>query len=114
VTWYLIAAIFLIGLWGIIAEPNLIRKVIALSIANSGITVMYVYYAALSGDEAPILPVVGTAVDPIPHALMLTAIVVGICVVALALVLVQQLYRRYGTLDMREIEDQVWHAEDHE
>jgi len=42
VTWYLIAAIFLIGLWGIIAEPNLIRKVIALSIANSGITVMYV------------------------------------------------------------------------
>jgi len=45
---------------------------------------------------------------------MLTAIVVGICVVALALVLVQQLYRRYGTLDMREIEDRVWHAEEHE
>lgn len=105
---YLIGAIFLVGLWGVIAVPNLIRKVIALSIANSAIIILFVHYASLSGDSAPILTGEGTPVDPLPHALMLTAIVVGICVLALALALVYRLYRRYGTLDIREIERRVW------
>jgi multicomponent Na+:H+ antiporter subunit C len=47
-------------------------------------------------------------VDPLPQALMLTAIVVGVCIVALALALVHRLYRRFETLDIREIERQVW------
>ncbi len=106
--WYLIGAIFLVGLWGVIAIPNLVRKVIALSVANSAIIMLFVYYASLSGDAAPILTEVGTPVDPVPHALMLTAIVVGICIIALALALVYQLYLRYETLDMREIERRVW------
>ena len=106
--WYLIAAIFVVGLWGVIADPHMIRKVIALSIANSAIIMLFVYFAAQSGDTAPILTGEGTPVDPLPHALMLTAIVVGICIVALALVLVYRLYVRYGTLDMREIERRVW------
>ena len=106
--WYLIGAIFLVGLWGVIADPNMVRKVIALSIANSAIIMLFVYYASLSGEGAPILGGEGTPVDPLPHALMLTAIVVGICVLALALALVYRLYRLYGTLDMREIERRVW------
>lgn len=104
--WYLIGAIFLVGLWGVIADPNLVRKVIALSIANSAVIMFFVYFASLSGNSAPILGGEGTPVDPVPHALMLTAIVVGICVLALAMV--YRLYRLYGTLDMREIERRVW------
>ena len=51
-------------------------------------------------------------VDPLPQALMLTAIVVGICVVALALVLVYRLYLKFGTLDMRRIEKKAWELHD--
>ena len=106
--WYLIAALFLVGFWGVVAEPNLVRKVIALSIANSAVPLLFVSLAAQHGSDPPILTAGGTPVDPIPHALMLTAIVVGVCVVALALVLVERLYRRYGTLDLPEIERRVW------
>ncbi|MFP4375430.1 MAG: sodium:proton antiporter [Spirochaetales bacterium] len=110
-TWYLIGAIFLAGIWGIIAQRNLIKKIVGLSIANSAIIMFFIYFGSLSGTGAPIVGDEGLEmrpVDPVPQALMLTAIVVGICIVALGLVLVYRLYRRYGTLDMAEIERQVW------
>lgn len=111
--WYLIGAIFLIGLWGVISLPNLIKKVAALSIANSAIILFFVYFGSLSGETAPILTGDhGRPVDPLPQALMLTAIVVGICVVSLALALIYRLYRRYQTLDIRKIERRVWKADE--
>ncbi len=112
-SWYLIGAIFLVGVWGLISIPNLIKKVVALSIANSAIILLFIYFGSMSGDSAPILTErPGVPVDPIPQALMLTAIVVGVCVVALALVLVYRLYRRFGTLDIRAIERAVWKSDD--
>lgn len=112
-SWYLIGAIFLVGLWGVIAVPNLIKKVIALSVMNSAIILFFVFFGSLSGDTAPILTEEGLRpVDPLPQALMLTAIVVGVCVVALALVLVYRLYLRHGTLDIREIERKVWKTDE--
>ncbi len=113
ITWFLIGAIFLVGLWGVIGETNLIKKIVGLSIANSGIIMFFIFFGSLSGDTAPIGSdlsggAYGVPVDPIPQALMLTAIVVGICVVAMSLVLVYRLYRRFGTLDAREIERMVW------
>lgn len=111
--WYLIGAIFLAGIWGVVAHPNLIKKVVGLSIANSAIIMLFIYYGSFAGSGAPI-EVTGSnqPVDPVPQALMLTAIVVGICVVALALVIVYRLYRRFGTLDMGEIERRVWKRHD--
>jgi multicomponent Na+:H+ antiporter subunit C len=104
VAWYLIGALFLVGLWGTVTRANLVKKVISLSVANSAIVLFFVYHGSLSGDTAPIMTETeaATVVDPLPQALMLTAIVVGICVLALALALVYRLYRRFGTLDMRE------------
>lgn len=107
------AAVFLVGIWGIVAHPNLIKKVVGLSIANSAIIMLFIYYGSLAGRGAPIsVTAAERPVDPVPQALMLTAIVVGICMVALALVLVYRLYRRFGTLDMREIERRVWKGGD--
>ena len=106
--WILIGALFLVGIWGVTVKPNLVKKVMALSIANSAIVLLFVYYGSLSGTTAPIIGAEGTMVDPLPQALMLTAIVVGICAVALALVLVYSLHRRYGTLDIRAIEKEAW------
>ena len=111
--WYLIAGIFLVGLWGVIGASNIITKVIGLSIASNGVIMFFIAFGSLSGDTAPINVGAGdTPVDPIPQALMLTAIVVGICIVAVALVLAYRLYRRTGTLDIDEIERTVWRDED--
>ncbi len=106
--WFLIGGIFLVGLWGVMHKANMIKKVMGLSIANSAIILLFIYYGSLSGRTAPIEGSGETMVDPLPQALMLTAIVVGVCVMALALVLVYRLYLKFGTLDMREIEKKAW------
>jgi multicomponent Na+:H+ antiporter subunit C len=109
VAWYLIALVLLVGIWGLITKANLIKKLVALSIMNSAIVMFFIYFGSQAGSEAPIGVEGGeNMVDPLPQALMLTAIVVGVCVTALAVVLVYRLYRKFGTLDMREIERRAW------
>jgi multicomponent Na+:H+ antiporter subunit C len=110
--WILIGAIFMVGLWGVVNRANMVKKIMGLSIANSGIILLFVYYGSLSGDTDPIEGSGGNMVDPMPQALMLTAIVVGVCVMAMALVLVYRLYLKYGTLDMREVERKAWRLRD--
>jgi multicomponent Na+:H+ antiporter subunit C len=103
---YLVLALFLLGVWGLVRQDNLIKKVIALSILNSALVILFVWLGSLSGSVAPILvEEARKVVDPLPQALMLTAIVIGICLTALALVLVVGIYRSYGTLDIRRIEE---------
>ena len=99
------------GGWGVVRKRNMVKKVMALNIANSAIIILFIYYGSLSGTTAPIAGTAETMVDPLPQALMLTAIVVGICVIALAVALVYRLYVTYGTLDMREIERRAWKDE---
>ena len=97
--------ILLLGTWGLIRKDNLIKKVIALNIVNSTIIIFFIYLGSLSGNTAPIvLKNVAEMVDPLPQALMLTAIVIGISVTALALTLIAKIYRYFGTLDIRRIE----------
>lgn len=110
--WILIGTIFLVGLWGVMGKANMIKKVMGLSIANSGIILMFIYYGSFSGETAPIRGSGEQMVDPLPQALMLTAIVVGVCVLALALVLVYRLYLKFGTLDMHEVELRSWKLHD--
>lgn len=107
---YLILALFLLGIWGLLQKRNVIKKVIALNIMNSAIIVFFLYEGegVSAGKNAPILVQgINSIVDPLPQALMLTAIVVGVCITALALALVYLMYQRYHTLDIREIEIQV-------
>ena len=107
-TWILILSIFLLGIWGMIWESSLIKKVMAFNILNSAVVLMFVYTGSLSGTSAPIMVRgVSDVVDPLPQALMLTAIVVGVCVTALALVLLRIIYRCFGTLDIRAIEAKI-------
>ena len=108
----LIGALFLVGLWGLTTKANLIKKIMALSICNSAVVLLFVYHGSLSGNTAPILGTQEAMVDPLPQALMLTAIVVGICVVALAVVLVYRIYIVHKTLDIRVIEKSVWKLHD--
>ena len=110
---YLIIALFVMGVWGIIHKKNLIKKIIALSIMNSGIVILFIYGGSLSGKNAPILVKgISDIVDPLPQALMLTAIVVGVCITALALALVYKIYQRYHTLDIAQIETIIWQEDE--
>lgn len=105
---HLIVVLFLLGVWGMIGKRNIIKKVIGLSILNSSVVILFVYLGSVSGTQAPILVEgVRDPVDPLPQALMLTAIVVGICITSLSLALVYVIYRRFGSLDIRIIEKKI-------
>ena len=94
-----------IGIGGIVLARNLFRMVLALAIAEAGANLMLVLAGYRWDAIAPILGASETAqpmVDPVPQAMVLTAIVIGVGVQALALTLVIRVHQRYGTLDMHE------------
>jgi len=96
--------LLLIGLYGLMAKRNLIKKIMGLYILDSGVILYFVSVGYRSGASAPILDKgVEKVVDPIPQALMLTAIVIGICVTALALSIAVKIYEKYKTLDIEEL-----------
>lgn len=106
--WYLAGAIFLVGLGGIFINRRAVGKVIALNVLNSALVLFFILHGSHAGEIAPILrgPGAGSEgpVDPLVQALMLTAIVVGVCVTALLLVLIQRIFDVTGTTDVQEVE----------
>jgi len=103
--YFLILCIFLAGVWGMIVKDNLIKKVIGLNLADSAVVLFFVWLGARQGTTAPIMEEgVKDVVDPLPQALMLTAIVIGICLTALALTLILRIYQKYHTLSISQIE----------
>lgn len=94
-----------IGIAGIVLSRHLFRMVLALAIAEAGANLLLVLSGYHWDAVAPIVtgPQDGQAmVDPVPQAMVLTAIVIGVGVQALALSLVIRIKQRYGTLDMQE------------
>ncbi len=92
-----------IGLAGLALARHLVRLVLALAIAESGANLLLVLAGLHRGGVAPILldgRLPGAAVDPVPQAMVLTAIVIGVGVQALALALIIRIQQHYGTLDM--------------
>jgi len=105
----LVITLFCVGLFAILAGRSLIRKIIGLSLLNRSLVILFILSGRIDGIRAPILTQseTGLVVDPIPQALMLTAIVVGLSVTAVGLILAVKLYRSCGSLDIREIEESL-------
>lgn len=104
----LIGLLFLVGLWGLVAKRHLIKKIFGLSILNAAVVILFVVEGASIGNSAPIMESgVSNIVDPIPQALMLTAIVIGVCVTALALAMAYRLYKATGSFDIDEIRRRI-------
>jgi multicomponent Na+:H+ antiporter subunit C len=102
----LIVLLILIGMAGAILADNLIKKIMSLGILNSALVILFVWAGSLSGSEAPILLAgVWDIVDPLPQAVMLTAIVIGVCVTAVALAIVLRIYEQRGTVSRRKLEE---------
>lgn len=93
-----------IGAIGLVASNNLFRMLLALVLAEAGVNLFIVLAGYKGGAIAPILGYGdGPMVDPIPQVLVLTAIVIGVGVQALAVSALVRIYRAYGTLDMPEL-----------
>jgi len=98
-------ALIVLGIAGMLFRRNLLKIIMALSVADSGAYLLLIAIGYRSGGTAPILTGYegGPMVDPLPQALVLTAIVIGVCVLIMAVSLVVNVYRHYGTLDVSEL-----------
>ncbi|MCL4723338.1 MAG: cation:proton antiporter subunit C [Rhodocyclaceae bacterium] len=92
------------GLFIVIARGNLIKKLVGLGIFQTSVYLLYIAPGKLIGGTAPILAE-GFKVysNPLPHVLILTAIVVGVATLALGLALVVRIRETYGTIEEDEI-----------
>ena len=106
------AGLILLGLYIVFTQKNLIKMVIGLDIADTGVNVLLVSTGYINGNTAPIFSKAGLSVssmvDPVPQALVLTSIVIGFGVSALALVLIIKLFEKTGTLDTTKIRGLKW------
>jgi len=105
-------ALIVIGLYILIAKSNLIKMIIGINIIDTGVNIFLISLGYIKKGTAPIFsrPHLNPKlmVDPVPQALVLTAIVIGVAVLALALSFAIRLYQHYETLDMRKIKEQRW------
>ena len=105
-----VVALILIGLYAAIFKRNLIKMVIGITLIESGVNLFLITLGYREGSVAPIFTSLPAGTDypegmvlPVPQALTLTSIVIGVAVLALMLSLVVHIYRHYGTLDAKEV-----------
>ncbi|MEX0705134.1 MAG: cation:proton antiporter subunit C [Nitriliruptoraceae bacterium] len=102
---YVFALVLLsIGMYGMFARCDLVKKLVGLTIFQSAIFVFFIHGSLQQDGTAPIVDAsIGSDasryVDPLPHLLILTAIVVGVAVLGVALALLVRIYREHGTFD---------------
>lgn len=111
--YWMTAVLLCIGLYGILMKKNLVKKIIGLSILQVSIILFFVSIASKWDATVPVLdPSMPTSevanyLNPLPHTLMLTAIVVGVATLGVAFSLLISIYNRYKTLDEEEILNQI-------
>ncbi len=97
----------MIGLYAVIAPSNLIKKLIGLGMFQSAIFLIYITAGKIEGGTAPIIDAAYTVYsNPLPHVLILTAIVVAVSTLAVGLALTVAIKRAYGTVEEDEIDEQ--------
>jgi multicomponent Na+:H+ antiporter subunit C len=105
--YWITIVLMMVGFYIVIAHDNLIKKVVGLNIFQVSVFVFYISMAKVQGGTAPILDAgIETYSNPLPHVLILTAIVVAVATTALALALVVRIRNAYGTIEDDEIEGQ--------
>jgi len=110
--YWIYVVLMMIGFYAMIGKRNLVKKLIGMNIFQTAIILLFISAGVKHGSKIPIVNKyealekgvdVATIVNPLPHVLMLTAIVVGIAVTGVALAILLRIYREYGTLEEDEI-----------
>ena len=103
--YWIVIVLMMIGFYIIIAHGHLIKKIVGLNIFQTSVFIFYISLGKVEGGTAPIWQENITLYsNPLPHVLILTAIVVGIATTALGLALTIRLKEAYGTIDEDEIQ----------
>lgn len=107
--YWIVIFLMMVGLYTVISRGNLIKKIIGLNIFQVSVFLLYINMSTLEGGAMPIITEgVELYSNPLPHVLILTAIVVGVATTALGLALVVRIKEAYGTIEEDEI-----HQQDH-
>lgn len=114
--YWLYVILMMIGFYAMIGKRNLVKKLLGMNIFQTAIILFYISTGTKKGGGIPIVDKyaalhgqvdVTQVVNPLPHVLMLTAIVVGVSVTGVALAVMQRIYREYGTLEENEILEKI-------
>jgi multicomponent Na+:H+ antiporter subunit C len=107
--------LILIGFYGVLINRNLLRMIVAFTVADSGVNLVILGVGYMSGRTAPILDAAVPAaeaaariIDPVPQSLVLTAIVIGVGVTALMLAYAYRLYEKKQSLDIADFTELKW------
>ncbi len=106
--YWIVIVLMMTGFYVVISRGNLIKKIVGLNIFQTSVFILYISMGKIAGGTAPIV-VEGTDAlysNPLPHVLILTAIVVGVATTALGLALVVRIKEAYGTVEEDEIQSQ--------
>lgn len=104
----MIVVLMMIGIWGMAMKRSFMKKIIGMTIFQTAIYLLFIHGATKSGATIPVrAEELGTEaavyINPLPQVIVLTAIVVGVATTGVALALILQIQRRYGTVDEREV-----------
>lgn len=104
---WVVITLMMSGFYIVIAHGNLIKKIVGLAVFQTSVFIFYISMAKVEGGTAPILAddIIQYS-NPLPHVLILTAIVVGIATTALGLSLVVRIKEAYGSIEEEEIQQQ--------
>ena len=106
--YWVVIFLMMVGFYTLIARGNLVKKIIGLNIFQTSVFILYISMGKIAGGTAPIFVHGEQEVvysNPLPHVLILTAIVVGVATSALGLSLVVRIKEAFGTVEVDEIED---------
>ena len=105
--YWLVAALFLLGFYGILATNNYVKKLMAMNIMQVAVIIFFLVLGQKLGGTLPIIWANDTTVEqyinPLPHALMLTAIVVSLSTTGVALSLLMRIQGYYGEIEEDEV-----------
>jgi len=103
--WWVVCVLMMIGLYIVISSGNLIKKIVGLSVFQTSVFILYITMGKVTGGTAPII-VDGTTrySNPLPHVLILTAIVVGVATTAVGLAIAVRIFSAYGTIEEDELD----------
>ncbi len=104
--YWIVIILMMIGFYIVISRGNLIKKVVGLNIFQVSVFILYISMGKIRGGTAPILLHDSEGVvysNPLPHVLILTAIVVGVATMALAVSIIARIHESYGTIEEDEI-----------
>jgi multicomponent Na+:H+ antiporter subunit C len=102
--YWIVVFLMMTGFYIVIAHDNLVKKIVGLNVFQASVFILYITFGKVQGGTAPIIADGITVYsNPLPHVLILTAIVVGVATTALGLALVVRINEAYGTIEEDEI-----------